>query len=43
VADILEDAGYSEQVYGGMMCPTEDNIRLSDANDKICRGLDEAT
>jgi hypothetical protein len=43
VTDVLEDAGYSEQVSGGIMCPNECNTRLSDENNKICQGLEEAT
>jgi hypothetical protein len=42
-ADVLEDADYSEQVSGGIMNCTEGNMKLSDANNAICRGLEEAT
>ena len=41
--DVLEDEGYSEQVSGGIMSPTDENMQLSDESDKICQGLEEAT
>jgi hypothetical protein len=41
--DVLEDEGYTEQVSGGIMSPTDENMQLSDESDKICRGLEEAT
>jgi len=41
--DVLEDEGYTEQVSGGIMSPTDENMQLSDESDKICQGLEEAT
>ena len=41
VTDVLQDAGYSEQIAGDIMSPTEGNMQLSDESDKICQGLEE--
>ena len=38
VTDVLEDAGYPEQVSGGIVSPTEGNMQLLDESDQICRG-----
>jgi hypothetical protein len=42
VTDVLNSVDYSEQVSGGITSPMDGRIHLSDENNKICEGLEEA-
>ena len=42
VTDVLNGVDYSEQVSGGIISPMDGRIQLSEENNNICQGLEEA-